>query len=63
MTEGHDIQLKVMLTPEEYLALRAMADDLGVSQSGLARMLIKRALRDHIARPQTAVSTDEKGPD
>lgn len=43
---SRDLQLKVMLSPEEYIAFRAIAEDRGQSQSGLARQLIKQAISE-----------------
>lgn len=34
---AHDIQVKVMLTAEEFLALRSVSDEIGTTQSGLLR--------------------------
>lgn len=42
-----DMQVKVMLSAEEYLALKSLAEHLGTSQSGLLRMLAKEKIRDH----------------
>lgn len=62
---SRDIQIKVMVSPEEYVAFRTLADEQGQSQSGLARQLIKRAIRDYAeaATAGHASATDEPGQD
>ena len=62
---GHDFQVKVMLSAEEYVALKSVADDVGTSQSGLLRMFAKEKIRDHAQsmRPSSDKSTDEPGQD
>lgn len=44
---SHDFQVKVMLSAEEYLAFKQVADDVGTTQSGLFRMLAKEKVRAH----------------
>lgn len=58
-----DIQIKVMVSPEEYVAFRAVAEADGQSQSGLARQLIKRAIREfaQASTGEPVVATDEPG--
>jgi len=62
---SRDLQLKVMLNPEEFVAFRALADERGQSQSGLARQLIKGAIREFAeSTPATLLTaTDEPGQD
>jgi hypothetical protein len=57
-----DMQVKVMLSAEEYLALRALAEHVGVSQSGLLRMLAKDKIREHAVNmaPTDETATDKK---
>lgn len=60
---AHDIQVKVMLTPEEFLALKQVAEDIGTSQSALLRMAAKEKIRAHAhaasIRNGAAESTDK----
>ncbi len=57
----HDLQLKVMLSAEEYVAMRAICDEAGQSQSGYARQLIKRAIAEYAqsSRASRPEATDE----
>ncbi len=65
MADAHDIQIKVMLSAEEYLGLKAVADHIGTSQSGLLRMLAKEKIRSHVdsMRFKPGNATDESGQD
>lgn len=42
-----DIQLKVMLSPEQYVCTKQIAEFNGESQSGWVRRLIVKEIRDH----------------
>jgi hypothetical protein len=61
---ARDIRVQVLLTPEEFLALSAMSDEDGDSQSGLLRRLMLSESRrrvessmDRDAAEQTAGHT------
>lgn len=58
---SRDLQVKVMLNPEEFVAFRALADDAWQSQSGLARQLIRQAIREFAesSGEATTGATDE----
>ena len=43
----HTIQIKVYLTPEEFVAFEHLGLDTGLGQSPLARYLIVQAIRNH----------------
>jgi hypothetical protein len=62
---SRDIQVKVMLSPEEFVAFRAICDEQGHSQSGQARALIKQYIRDYAqaSAGAPAVATDGEGQD
>lgn len=62
---SRDLQVKVMLSAEEFVAFRALASESGQSQSGLARMLIKQAIRQFAESSTTAAitATDETAQD
>ena len=47
---ARDIQIKVMVSVEEFVAFRALANEEGLSQSGMARQLIKHAIREYAAK-------------
>ena len=59
----HPFQVKVALSPEEYVAFKAVAEHIGTTQSGLLRMMAKEKIKSHAesmrAGPQTAM--DEMG--
>ncbi len=57
----HDIQVKTLLSAEEYLAFRAVCDTLGVSMSSRLRMLVKLDVRNLAA--DVSNSMDETGQD
>ncbi len=61
----HDIVVKVFLTAEEFLAFRTVCDEHGLSQSSMARQLIKRSIADFISSSGAALvdATAEKGQD
>lgn len=42
---SRDLLVKVLLSAEEFIAFRAIADEQGESQSGFARRLIKQEIR------------------
>ncbi len=42
----HDIQVKSLLSAEEFLAFRSVCEEIGVSMSSRIRMLIKKDVRD-----------------
>ena len=51
-----------MLGAEEYVALQTLADEAGLSQSALLRMLLRREIQSHaerILRAQLAASPAE----
>lgn len=48
--ERRDIEVKVRLTATEYIALTAIAERLGLSQSSSIRMWIREAMERHAAR-------------
>jgi hypothetical protein len=60
-----DMQVKVMLSAEEYIALRALAEHVGVSQSSLLRMMAKDKIREHALNmaPPDETATDKKDQD
>jgi hypothetical protein len=60
---AHDIQVKVMLTAEEFLALRSVSDEIGTTQSGLLRQWMKEKLRIHASSIGASAekTTDESG--
>lgn len=43
---AHDIRVTTLLNAEEFLALEAMVDEQGVSQSAFIRGLIRKACRE-----------------
>ena len=50
-TRGHHtIQIKVYLTPEEFVAFEHLGLETGLGQSPLARYLIVKAIRDHASK-------------
>lgn len=51
---GHDIIVKVGLTPDQYLALKLMADDEDIPQSSFMRRLL-------IDRIKSCANDDAKG--
>lgn len=51
---ARDIRIPVMVTPEEYVAFRVVADDAGQSLSGAARQLIRRAIEAYAHRESIA---------
>ena len=53
-----DIRVPVLLSAEEYLALKHIAEETGRSQSGVFRYLLKRELRNHVSS-MTGESEDE----
>ena len=60
---SRDIQIKVQLNAEEFVAFRAVCDEEGQSQSGKARALIKECIR-HFADGMAKAAppaTDEDG--
>lgn len=61
----HDVVVKVFLTAEEFLAFRAVCDEHGLSQSSMARQLIKRTIADFVLSSGDALgdATAEKGRD
>ena len=61
---ARDIQLKVMLSPEEWLAVKDAADFEADSQSGWARRTLLKAVREHAYNIATIheKATDEHGP-
>ena len=60
---AHEFQIKVMLSAEEYVALKQVCDDIGTSQSGMLRMLAKEKIRSHAdsMRKGTEKATDDTG--
>lgn len=60
---AHEFQIKVMLSAEEYVALKQVCDDIGTSQSGMLRMLAKKEIRAHAEsmRKGPSETTDEAG--
>lgn len=62
---GHDVAIKVMLNAEEYVAFRSVCEEQGISQSGLARQLIKKAIREYATalRDAPANATDQTAPE
>jgi len=61
---SRDLQLKVMLSPEEYVAFKAICDEEGQSQSGMARSFIKRYIHSYALKDAANASpkaTDEPG--
>lgn len=52
---ARDIRVQVLLTPEEFMALSAMSEEDGDSQSGLLRRLM---LRESRRRVETSMSRD-----
>lgn len=63
MADSHEFQIKVMLSAEEYLGLKAVADFIGTSQSGMVRMLVKEKIREHVTsmRSEKIKATDDQG--
>lgn len=62
----HDIQVKVMLSAEEYVAFKAVCEEEGQSMSGRSRSLIKHDIRVYAAKDiaaSTSKSTDDMGHD
>ena len=47
---SHDVAVKVLLDPAEFLAMRQIADSEGLSQSSYIRQLIKRDISVHTDR-------------
>lgn len=45
---ARDIQVKVNLSTEEYLALDVIAEEEGLGHSGLLRQLLKARIRSHV---------------
>lgn len=61
---NRDIQVKVMLDADEYVAFRHLCEAEGLSQSSKARMLIKEAVRMHALPLRDGDSgSDETGQD
>ena len=60
---SRDLQLKVQLNAEEYVAFKAICDEEGTSQSGQARILIKQFIRTYVESSLRCgtTSTDETG--
>ncbi len=44
----HDIQVKTLLTAEEFLAFRGVCEAMGVSMSSRLRMLVKVDIREMV---------------
>lgn len=57
-----DIRLTVLLSPEEYVALDALAEETGDSHSGLMRRLLKRELRTHAHSMADERESETAGP-
>lgn len=53
---ARDIQIKVMVSAEEYLAFKNVADEGGESQSGWLRRIAIREVRTHVA----SMASDQK---
>ena len=51
---ARDIRIPVMVTPEEFIAFRVVAEDAGQSLSGAARQLIRQAIAAYAHRESTA---------
>lgn len=45
---ARDIEVKTRLSSEEYLALNVIAEEEGMSHSGLLRQLLKARIRLHV---------------
>lgn len=45
-TPGHDFRVVVLLNADEFLAMKAGAEEDGLSQSAFIRVLIKKSSRD-----------------
>jgi hypothetical protein len=60
---NRDIQLKVQLNAEEFVAFRHICDEEGQSQSGKARALIKQCIHAYAESSASAApaATDETG--
>jgi hypothetical protein len=59
----HEFPVKVMLSADEYVAFKALCEEDGQSQSGMARSLIKQRIHDYAIKDvaaSRAVSTHEK---
>lgn len=54
---GHEFQIKVMLSAEEYVALKQVCDDIGTTQSGMLRMLAKEKIRAHADSMRKGIDT------
>lgn len=63
MSDSHSFQVKVQLTAEEYVAFKAVAEEIGTTQSGLMRMLAKERIRSHAASMRNGIdnATTKRG--
>ena len=58
---SHDIVVKAMLTPEEFVAARAIAESDGVSMSALIRQLLRKRIRDEVSGERPMPESPETG--
>jgi hypothetical protein len=58
MTDNHDVQVKVFLTADQYLAFHDLAQEFGLKDSACLRVLVMKFLRKESIKRLSALELD-----